>query len=86
MQLTCLLFVLGTSPKSSCAALAASKNLGFLPVRKTSCWKFLDVKLARFTMRIASPIENNRSTAAELGKRVLYFTNTSTQICRYFEL
>ena len=30
-------------------------------------------------------MENNRSTAKELGKGVLYFINTSAQIYRYIE-
>ena len=36
-------------------------------------------------VKIAAPLKNNRFTAEELGERVLYFRNTSTQICRYIE-
>ena len=41
------------------------------------------VKLAQFAVEMAAPMENNRSTAAELGKGVLYFINTVNQICRF---
>ena len=42
--------------------------------------------VAHFAVRIAAPMENNRFTAAELGKGMLHFMNISTQICRYIEL
>ena len=41
--------------------------------------------LARFAVRIAAPIENICSKAAELGQEVLYFMNTSTRICLYIK-
>ena len=41
--------------------------------RKTSRWKFFDIKLARFVERISAPVKNNRSTAAELGKSMCGF-------------
>ena len=71
-----LLDVLGMSSKWSCATLYHFKNF---PFRKTSRWKFLDVKPTHFAV-IAAPKKNNLSTAEELDKDVLYFTNTSTQI------
>ena len=74
--------VVGMSSKSSCATPCHFKKFFF---RKPSRWKFLDVKLARFVARIAEPMENNRSTAAELDKKVLYYLKTSNQICRYIE-
>ena len=37
-----------------------------------SHWKFLDVKLARVTVRITALMEKNRLTAADRGKGVLY--------------
>ena len=52
---------------------------------KTSRWKFLDLKPTYVAVRIAATLGNIRSTAEEHGERVLYFINTSTQICRYFE-
>ena len=79
-----LLNVLGMSSKSFCATLRHFKKSKF-PFTKTSRWKFLDLKLTHFAVRIAAPLENNRSTAEELGERVLYFKNTSTQICQYIE-
>ena len=79
LQPTYSLDVLGMSLKSSFATTPCHfKKLEF-PFGKTSRWKFLDVELARFAVRIATPIENNRFTAAELGKGVFYFINTSTQ-------
>ena len=75
-----LLKVLGMSSKSSCATLRHFKKSKF-SFTKTSRWKFLDLKLTHFAVRIAAPLGNNRSTPEELGERVLYFRNTSTQIC-----
>ena len=66
-----------------CNPLAFQKLL--VSLQKTSRCKFLDVKLARFIVRIAASMESNRSVAAGLGKRVLYFTNAFTQLCRYIE-
>ena len=79
-----LLNVVGMSSKSSRAILCRFKKSKFF-FTKTSRWKFLDLKPTHFAVRIAAPLGNNRSTAEELGERVLYFSNTSTQICRYFE-
>ena len=53
-----------------CATLCHLKKPK-LPFRKTCCGKFLDVKLARFALRITALMENNRSTATEFGKGVL---------------
>ena len=75
----------GMSSKSSYPTLCHFKKSEF-PFRKTSLWKFLDVKPTHFAARTAASKENNRSTAEELGKGVLYFINTYTQICRYIEL
>ena len=74
------------SSTSSCSTPCHFKKPKF-PFRKTSLWKFLDVKLARFAVRIAlaATMENNGCTVAELGKGVLYFINTSTQLCRYIK-
>ena len=66
------------------ATLCHSKKSKF-SFTKTSRWKFLDLKPTHFAVKIAAPQENNRSTTEELGERVLYFRNTSTQICRYIE-
>ena len=79
-----LLDKLGMSLKSFCATLCHFKKCKF-PFRKTSCWKFVNIKLTHFAVRRAAPMENNRSTTEELGKGVLYFMNTSTQICRYIK-
>ena len=79
-----LLNVVGMSSKSSSATLCHFKKSKFF-FTKTSRWKFLDLKPTHFAVRIAAPLGNNRSTAEELGERVLYFRNTSAQICRYFE-
>ena len=79
-----LLNVVGMSSKSSSAILCRFKKSKF-SFTKTSRWKFLDLKPTHFAVRIAAPLGNNRFTAEELGERVLYFRNTSTQICRYFE-
>ena len=81
LQLIYFLDVLGMSSKSSCAKPFPTK----FPFRKTSRWKFFDVKLTHFAARIAAPMENNRSTAKKLGKGVLYFINTSAQIYRCIE-
>ena len=54
--------LLGMLSKSSCATPCHFKNLKF-SFRKTSHWQFLDVKLARFAVGIAAPMENNRSTS-----------------------
>ena len=62
-----LLDVLGMSSKSSCATPCHFKKSRF-SFRKTSLWKFLDVKLTHFAVRIAASIENYRSTADELCK------------------
>ena len=62
--------LLGMSSKSSCGTPCHFKKPKF-SLRKTSRWKFLDVKLARIAVRIAAPMENNRSAAAGLGKEVL---------------
>ena len=75
-----LLNVPGMSPKSSCATLCHFKKSKF-SFTKTSRWKFLDLKPTHFAVRIAAPLENNRSKTEELGERVLYFRKTSTQIC-----
>ena len=80
-----LLNVLGKSSKSSCATFCHFKKSKF-SFTKTSCWKVLDLKPTYFAVRIAAPLGNNYSTAEELGDRVLYFINTSTQICRYITL
>ena len=79
-----LLNVLGMSSKSSCATLCHFKNSKF-SFTKTSRWKFLDLKPTHFAVGIVAPLGNNRSTAEELGERMLYIRNTSTQICRYVE-
>ena len=79
-----LLNVLDISSKSSCANLCHFKKSKF-SFTKTSSWKFFDPKPTHFAVRIAAPLGNNRSAAEELGERVLYFRNTSTQICRYIE-
>ena len=79
-----LLNVLGMSSKSSCATLCHFKKSEFF-FTKTSRWKFLDLKRTHFAVRIAAPLGNNRFTEEELGERVLYFRNTSTQVCRYIE-
>ena len=80
-----LLNVLGVSSKSSCATLRHFKKSKF-SFTKTSRWKFLDLTLTHFAVRTAAPLGNNRSTAEELEReRVLYFRNTSTQICRHTE-
>ena len=79
-----LLNVVGLSSQSSSATLCHFKKSKFF-FTKTSRWKFLDLKPTHFAVRIAAPLGNNRSTAEELGERVLYFRNTSAQICRYFE-
>ena len=79
-----LLNVVGMLSKSSSAILCRFKKFKF-SFTKASRWKFLDLKPTHFAVRIAAPLGNNRSTAEELGERVLYFSNTSTQICRYFE-
>ena len=50
-----------------------------------SRWKFLDVKLARVTVRITALMENNCSTAAERGKGGVVLNNTFPQICQYIE-
>ena len=86
LQPTYLLNVLGMRLKSSCASatLCHFKKSKF-SFTKTSRWKFLDLKSTHFAVRIAAPSENNRSTTKELSERVLYFRNTSTQICRYIE-
>ena len=65
LQPTYLPDVLGMSPKLSCAIPGHFKKFKFL-FRKTSRWKFLDVKLARFDVKIAAHTENNPSTAANL--------------------
>ena len=52
---------------------------------KTSRWKFFELKPTHFAVRIAAPLENNRSITEQLGERVLYFRNTFIQICRYIE-
>ena len=70
------------SSKSSWATLCHFKKSKF-SFTKTSHWKFLDRNPTHFAVRIAAPLGNNRSAAEELGDRVLYFVNTSTQICRY---
>ena len=67
LQHICLLDVLGMPSESSCATLCHFKKPKY-PFRKTSRSKFLDVKLARFAVRLAAPMENNRSTATKLGK------------------
>ena len=72
LQLIYLLDVLSISSKSCCATLYHFKKFRF-PFRKTSRWKFLDVKLAQLAVRMAAPMENNRTTTEELGKWVLYF-------------
>ena len=77
-----LLNVVGMSSKLFCATLCHVKQSKF-PFKKTSCWKFLDVKLTHFA--IAAPIENNCSTVEELGTGVFYFINRSTQIHPYIE-
>ena len=41
------------------------------PYNLSTGWKVLDVKLARFAVKIAAPKENNHSTAAGHGKEVL---------------
>ena len=79
-----LLNVVGLSSQSSSATLCHFKKSKFF-FTKTSRWKFLDLKPTHFAVRIAAPLGNNCSTAEELGERVLYFRNTSAQICRYFE-
>ena len=78
-----LLQVVGMSSKSI-ATLCHFKKSNF-SVTKTSRWKFLDLKPTHFAVRIVAPLGNNRSTAEELGERMLYIRNTSTQICRYIE-
>ena len=83
LQLIYLLQVVAMSSKSSFANSCHLKSK--FVFRKTNRWEFFDVKLARFAARIATPIENNRSTAAELVKGVLYLINTSNQIYRNFE-
>ena len=60
----------GMSPKSSCATPCHFKKLK-RPFRKTSRGKFLDLKLARFAVRIAAFMENNRSIVEEFGKGML---------------
>ena len=75
---------LGMSSRSSCATLYHFKKSKF-PFRKTSRWKFFDIKPTHFGARTAASKENNHFTAEELGKGVLYFINTFTQICRYIE-
>ena len=64
-----LLDLQGMSSKSSRATPCHFKKPKLL-FRKTSREKFLDFKLARFAVRIAALMENNRSTAAEFGKGV----------------
>ena len=80
-----LLNVLGVSSKSSSATLCHFKKAKF-SFTKASRWKFHDVKPTYFAVRIAAPLENNHSTTEELGEKVLYFRNTSTQICRYVDV
>ena len=70
--------VLDMSSKSSCATICHFKKSKF-SFTKTSRLKFLDVKPTHFAIRIAAPLGNNRSTAEELGDRVLYIRNTSTK-------
>ena len=65
-----LLNVLGMSSKSSCATLCLFKKSKF-SFTKSSRWKFLDLKPTHFAVKIAAPLGNNRSTAEELGERVL---------------
>ena len=55
------------SSKSSCATLCHFKKSKF-SFTKTSRWKFLDLKPTHFAVRIAAPLENNRSTAEDLGE------------------
>ena len=78
--------MLGMSSKSFSATPNHFKKPKFL-FRKKRRRKFLDVKLVRFAVRLAGPMENYRSTAAESGKGVLYFINrpTSTLHCLHFE-
>ena len=84
LQLICLLNVPGISSKSSYTTLCHFKKSKF-SFTKTSRWKFLDLKPTHFAVRIAASLRNNRSTAEELGERMLYCRNGSTQICQYFE-
>ena len=84
LQLIYLLDELSMSSKSSGATLCHLKKFKF-PFGKTSRWKLFDVKLTQFAVRIAANMENNRVTTEKLGKGVLYFINTSTQICRSIE-
>ena len=75
---------------------AISKSLSF-PSLKQAVGSFLTLSQhiffskvffavrKHFAVRIVAPLGNNRSTAEELGKRMLYIRNTSTQICRYTE-
>ena len=83
LQSIYLLNVLGMSSNRFVQPFTTSKSL--FSFTKTSRWKFLDLKPTHFAVRIAAPLENNRFTAEELGERVLYFKNTSTQICLYVE-
>ena len=79
-----ILNLLGLLQKLSCATLCHFKKFKFF-FTKTSRCKFLDLKPTHFAVRIAAPLGNIRFTAEELGERVLYVRNTSTQICRYIE-
>ena len=68
-----------------CDPLPSLQKVAMFSFRKTSHWKWINVKLTRFAVRIAAPTENIRFTAAELYKGVLYFINTFAKICRYIE-
>ena len=61
-----LLDAQGMSSKLFCVTFATLKNLSF--PRKTSRWKCLEVELARFIVMIAAHMENDRSSAAKVGK------------------
>ena len=77
--------VLGMSLKLFCATVRHFQKSKF-SFTKTRCWKFLDLMPNQFAVKIAAFPGSNRSTAEELGERVLCFKNISTQICQYIEL
>ena len=81
-QLQKRIYLLDVLSKSSCCATSCNFKRSKLPFKKTSRWKFFDVRQARFAVKIAALIEKSRSTAAELGNGLLYLINRSTHICR----
>ena len=77
LQLTYLLNVLGMSSKSSCATLCHFNKSKF-SFTKQAVGSFSTLSQLIFAVRIAAPLENNRSTAEELGGRVFSAWTTWT--------